>query len=78
MEQINNIGLEGCNDDEFYCPMKVDLENPGLSAASKCIPASWRCDKQTDCDGGEDEQGCKYILHSIRVRLHCITCRIYS
>ena len=29
-------------------------------AAAKCIPATWKCDKQVDCDGGEDEKGCEF------------------
>lgn len=24
----------------------------------KCVPASWRCDGEKDCEGGADEAGC--------------------
>ena len=35
-----------CNEDEFYC------------GSSKCIPKSWICDKEEDCEDGRDEQAC--------------------
>lgn len=52
-------GDEACNDGEFFCPPSVDIENLQNMAAAKCIPETWRCDKQTDCDGGEDEENCE-------------------
>ncbi|ERE74788.1 low-density lipoprotein receptor precursor [Cricetulus griseus] len=37
-----------CQSKEFSCGGRV----------SRCIPNSWRCDGQTDCENGSDEQGC--------------------
>lgn len=27
-------------------------------SSHKCVPASWRCDGEKDCEGGADEAGC--------------------
>lgn len=26
--------------------------------STQCIPESWRCDGENDCDSGEDEENC--------------------
>lgn len=36
-----------CNEDEFHC------------AEGKCIPKSEQCNGVNDCDGGDDEVGCR-------------------
>lgn len=28
------------------------------SRSTQCIPVSWRCDGENDCDNGEDEENC--------------------
>ena len=69
LEQFYGNGTGNCKDDEFYCPPSVDLESlknietlgSGMASA-KCIPATWKCDKQVDCDGGEDEKGCEFSV----------------
>lgn len=35
-----------CTSSEFKC------------ADGTCIPLRWKCDKEQDCDGGEDENEC--------------------
>ncbi|KAK7796135.1 hypothetical protein U0070_012174 [Myodes glareolus] len=51
-----------CSRYEFQCTdgqcisSKWEFSCGGL--VSRCIPDSWRCDGQTDCENGSDEQGC--------------------
>lgn len=26
--------------------------------STQCIPVSWKCDREKDCDSGEDEENC--------------------
>ena len=76
LEQLYGNGAGNCQDNEFYCPPSIDLERlknietlgSGMASA-KCIPATWKCDKQMDCDGGEDEKGCE-LLYSVRLCCH--------
>lgn len=28
------------------------------ASSTQCIPVSWRCDGENDCDSGEDEENC--------------------
>ena len=37
------LSVKACKDTEFEC-------NPG-----KCIPGSWKCDSEEDCENGSDE-----------------------
>ena len=30
--------------------------------SNKCIPESWKCDKEVDCDDGKDEENCGLYL----------------
>lgn len=32
----------------------------------KCVPASWRCDGEKDCEGGADEAGCVTCESGVR------------
>ena len=75
LEQLFGNGTGNCNNNEFFCPPTIDLKSiknmetlSGGMAAAKCIPSKWKCDKQLDCDGGEDEKGCEY-LYSIMLQL---------
>jgi hypothetical protein len=38
-----------CKPEDFSCGGRVN----------RCIPNSWRCDGQMDCENGSDEQGCR-------------------
>jgi hypothetical protein len=35
-----------------------DPGNYRCQSGDKCIPASWICDNENDCDDGDDEQTC--------------------
>lgn len=39
---------EECPDEKLSCG----------PSSHKCVPASWRCDGEKDCEGGADEAGC--------------------
>ena len=49
-----------CNKGMFYCG----------DGTGKCIPDSYQCDSDNDCENGKDEEGCritrKYSEHEIR------------
>lgn len=43
-----------CDSEQFAC-------KNANGANSSCIPASWECDKLTDCPDGDDEFNCTSI-----------------
>ena len=46
--QLKNIFLEtNCYASQFQC-----------RSTKKCIPKSWRCDNEVDCEDGSDETEC--------------------
>ena len=48
MFQLKNIFLEtNCYASQFQC-----------RSTKKCIPKSWRCDNEVDCEDGSDETEC--------------------
>jgi len=52
--------FNACGSDEENCPQKPSLctSNEYKCADGTCIPKRWKCDKEQDCDGGEDENDC--------------------
>lgn len=53
LEDKGNCGaLPACGPNHFTCA------NSGSDLNKDCIPASWRCDGQTDCPNKSDEVGC--------------------
>ena len=54
---INFSGEVSCSALQFAC-------------SNKCIPLTWQCDGDMDCQGGEDEKGCgKYPGKKIEQQL---------
>lgn len=53
-----------CPKDEMYCP-----------SSGKCISLSWKCDNETDCEGGEDEKNCEYKLNQFVTQRPTFTIR---
>lgn len=47
---------QNCTSNSFRCP----------DAAGNCIPATWVCDGDPDCQGGTDEKGPKINLTAVK------------
>uniref|UniRef100_A0A0A1WEM1 Low-density lipoprotein receptor-related protein 6 n=1 Tax=Zeugodacus cucurbitae TaxID=28588 RepID=A0A0A1WEM1_ZEUCU len=59
LEDRQNCGaLPACGPDHFTCAAPVEGDGSSGDTNKDCIPASWRCDGQSDCPDKSDEVGC--------------------
>ena len=50
-----------------YFPGDVSCSSLEFACSDKCIPSTWQCDGDLDCQDGEDEEDCcEYNICKVR------------